>query len=262
MDEYLPHEEYYKSVQGEDGEEPLEAPGSPPQTNMGSFYYCSPATNLADTVSVPTRPRGYAWRPELQATIRTPEVCPAYVEDLHLPGPTYGALDCTAELLAKMLSGSEDADVTAPSEAAREKLGITEPSPKPALASPFPESSRLADDLKRSRVYRVLPKVTCPSPFPPHARTLPIAELLEVLVTETDKNGLTALAPLAGRSSPLSDLTSGAGKSGKPIAQANIQLEVPEFHLKKLPESAGEFAQFLLLTGKPHVDVATKCSLL
>ena len=29
MDEYLLHEEYYKSVRGEDGEEPLEALGSP-----------------------------------------------------------------------------------------------------------------------------------------------------------------------------------------------------------------------------------------
>ena len=29
MDEYLLHEEYYKSVRGEDGEEPVEALGSP-----------------------------------------------------------------------------------------------------------------------------------------------------------------------------------------------------------------------------------------
>ena len=37
MDEYLLHEEYYKSVRGEDGEEPLEALGSPPHTDMGSY---------------------------------------------------------------------------------------------------------------------------------------------------------------------------------------------------------------------------------
>ena len=36
MDEYVPHKEYYKSVRGEDGEEPLEALGSPPYTDMGS----------------------------------------------------------------------------------------------------------------------------------------------------------------------------------------------------------------------------------
>ena len=59
-------------------------------------------------------------------------------EDSHFPGPTYGALDRTAELLAKLLSASEDPDVTALSEALKAKLGITEPLPKPALASPFP----------------------------------------------------------------------------------------------------------------------------
>ena len=62
---------------------------------------------------------------------------------------TYGALDRTAELLAKLLSGTEDPDVTAPSEAVKAKLGITEPLPKPALLSPSPGLSMLADDLKR-----------------------------------------------------------------------------------------------------------------
>ena len=50
------------------------------------------------------------------------------------------------------------------------------------------------------------------------------------------------------------------GKSGRPIAQANIQLELPEFDPKNLPEWADEFAEFLLLTGQSHVDVATKSS--
>ena len=102
-------------------------------------------------------------------------MCPAYVEDSHLPGPTYGALDRTAKLLAKLLSGSEDPDVTALSEDVKAKLGITEPLPKPALASPSPRLSILADDVKRSRVSRLLPKVTCPSPFHPCDRTIPIA---------------------------------------------------------------------------------------
>ena len=60
MDKYLLHEEYYKSVLGEDGEEPLEALGSPPQTDMGSYYYSGPPTDLAHTVSIPRRPRGSA----------------------------------------------------------------------------------------------------------------------------------------------------------------------------------------------------------
>ena len=107
------------------------------------------------------------------------------------------ALDRTAELLANLLSGSEDPDVTALSEAVKGKLGITEPLPLPALASPSPGLSTLAEDLKRSRVSRLLPKVTCPSPFHPRGRTVPIAELQDVPVTETQKRGLSALARFA-----------------------------------------------------------------
>ena len=81
-------------------------------------------------------------------------------------------------------------------------------------------------------------------------------------MTETEKRGLSALAPLAGVSLPPSSLTPGGRKSGRPLAQANIQLEPPEFDPKKLPEWAEKFAEFLLLTGQSHVDVATKCSLL
>ena len=138
MDDYLLREEYYKSVRGEDGEEPLAALGSPPHTDMGSYLYSGPPTDLADTVSLPRRPRGPAWRQELPTTSRIPEVCPAYVEDSHLPGATYGALDRTAELLAKLVSGSEDPDVTALSESVKAKLGITEPFRTPALASLSP----------------------------------------------------------------------------------------------------------------------------
>ena len=81
-------------------------------------------------------------------------------------------------------------------------------------------------------------------------------------MTEAEKKELTALAPLAGRLPPPTDPTSRGGKSGKPIAQANIQLERLEFDRKTLPKWAEEFAEFLLLTGQSHVDVATKCSLL
>ena len=125
-------------------------------------------------------------------------MCPAYVEKSQSRGPTYGSLDRTAELLAKLLSGSEDPDVTALSEAIKAKLGITEPLPKPALASPSPGVSTLAEDLKRSRVSRLVPKVNCPSPFHPRARKVPIAKLQDVPVRETEKRGLTALAALAG----------------------------------------------------------------
>ena len=70
----------------------LEALGSPPHTDMGSHLYSGPPTDLADTVSLPRRPRGPVWRPELPTTSRNPEVCPAYAEDSHFPGPSYGAV--------------------------------------------------------------------------------------------------------------------------------------------------------------------------
>ena len=81
-------------------------------------------------------------------------------------------------------------------------------------------------------------------------------------MTETEKGGLSVLAPLASVPPPPSGLTPRGGKSGRPIAQANIQLELPEFDPKNLPEWAEEVSEFLLLTGQSHVDVATQCSLL
>ena len=248
------HEEYHLSTVGVDGELPLDALGSPPQTEMGSFLYSGPSTDIADTVSLGRRPRVHE---HLRA--RHPDLP---IMDPPRPEPTHWALDRTAELLGKLLSGSEDPDVTALSEAVKAKLGITEPLPKSALLSPSPGLSTLADDLKRSRLSRLLPKVTCPSPFHPRARTVPIAELQDVPVTETERRGLSALAPLAGVSPSPSSLTPARGKMGRPIARASIQLELPEFDRKNLPEWAEEFAEFLLLTGQSHVDVATKCSLL
>ena len=152
--------------------------------------------------------------------------------------------------------------MTALSEAVKAKFGVTEPLPQPAPASPSPGLSTLAEDIKQSRVSRLPPMVTCPSPFHPRARTVPITELQDVLVTETEKKGLTALAPLAVVAPPSSDLIPGGRKSGKPTAQANIQLELPEFDLKNLPERAEEIAEFLLLTCQSHVNVAGKSSLL
>ena len=259
MDEYILHEEYYKSIRGEDGEEPLAVHRSRPRTDLGSYTHSGPPSDRAETASLPRRPR-----PEYPRaccpTPRAPEVGPTRVEEQHHPSPTYGALDHTAELLAKLLSGSEDPDVTALSEAIKAKLGIAEPLPKPKVSSPSPGLSTLAEDLKTSRVSRLLPKVTCPSPSHPRARTVPMAELQDVPVTETEKRGLSALAPLASVSP--SGLTPGGGKTGRPIAQAKNQLELPEFDPKNLPQWAEEFAEFLLLTGQSHVDVATKCSLL
>ena len=175
------HEGYHKSTVGEDGEIPLDALGLPPQTKMGFFLYSGPSTDMADTVSLLRRPRVHE-----HPRARHPDLP---IMDPLRPEPIHGAPDRTAELLAKLLSGSEDPDVTALSEAVKAKFGIAEPLPKPALLSHSPGLSTLADDLKRSRVFRLLPKVTCPSPFHPRARTVPIAELQDVPVTETEKRG-------------------------------------------------------------------------
>ena len=207
-DEYIVHEEYYKSIRGEDGEEPLAVHGSRPRTDLGSYTHSGPPSDRAETASLPRRPR-----PEYPRaccpTPRAPKVGPTRVEEQHHPRPTYGALDHTAELLAKLLSESEDPDVTALSEAIKARLGIAEPLPKPELSSPSPGLSTLAEDLKRSRVSRLLPKVTCPS----RARTVPMAELQDVPVTETEKRELSALAPLAGVSP--SGLTLGGWEDGQ-----------------------------------------------
>ena len=116
MDEVMLHEKYHKSTVGEDGEIPLDALGSPPQTGMGSFLYSGPSTDMADTVSLP-RPPGVhkhprAWHPDLPIT----SMAPGKSLDPPHPEPTYGALDRTAEPLAKLLSGTEDPDATALSE--------------------------------------------------------------------------------------------------------------------------------------------------
>ena len=215
MDEYILHQEYYKSIRGEDGEEPLAVHGSIPRTDLGSYAHTGPPS----TASLPRRTRPEYPRP-CYPTPRAPEVGPTRVEEQHHPRPTYGALDHTAELLAKLLSGSEGPDVTALSEAIKAKLGIAEPLPNPELPSLSPGLSTLAEDLKRSRVSRLLPKVTCPSPFHPLARTVPMADLQDVPVTENERRGLSAVAPLAGVSP--TGLTPGGGKTGRPIAQANI----------------------------------------
>ena len=58
-----------------------------------------------------------------------------------------------------------------------------------------------------------------------------MADLQDVPVTVSERIGLSALAPLAGVLP--SGLTPGGGKTGRPIVQANIQLELPEFDPQK-----------------------------
>ena len=77
---------------------------------------------------------------------------------------------------------------------------------------------------------------------------------------------LSALALLATvHCSPLSGGTGDTGVPGrgtKAIATRNLQIELPEFDPKNLPEWAEEFSEFLLVTGQQHTDVSTKCTLI
>ena len=104
MEKYILHEEYYKSIRGEDGEEPLAVHGSRPRTDLGSYTNSGPPSDRAETASLPRRPRPEYPRACCPAP-RAPEVGPTRVEGQHHPRQTYGALDHTAELLAKLLSG-------------------------------------------------------------------------------------------------------------------------------------------------------------
>ena len=78
--------------------------------------------------------------------------------------------------------------------------------------------------------------------------------------------GLSALASLA--TVQPSGLSGGTGDTGVPgrgtksIARANLQIELPEFNPKNLPDWAEQFSEFLLLTGQQHADVRTKCTLI
>ena len=106
----------------------------------------------------------------------------------------------------------------------------------------------------------------CPSPFHPRVRTLPASSVGDTTEAEMKRYGLAALAPLATvYPSPPSGGTGYPGVPGrgtKAIATANLQIQLPEFDPKNLAEWAEEFSEVLLLTGRQHADVWTKCTLI
>ena len=88
MDDFMLHAEYHLSTLGIDGELPLDALRLPPQTEMGSFLYSGPSTDIADTVSLRRLPRVHQ-----QPRARHPDLL---IMDPPRPEPTRGALDLTA----------------------------------------------------------------------------------------------------------------------------------------------------------------------
>ena len=211
------------------------------------------------SLSLPSRPRPLSPRGVCPEPVRVERGLPA-----RMAAPKLG-LDETMELLSRVLgAGDEDPDLSALSAALKAKLGLSELKKPPSTMSPGVEL--LARGVKSCRGIRSTSFDTCPSPFHPRVRTVPVCTIGDSTEAEMEGYGLAALAPLATvYPSPPSG---GKGDTGVPgrgtkgIATANIQIELPEFDPKNLPEWAEEVSEFLLLSGQQHADVRTKCTLI
>ena len=171
----------------------------------------------------------------------------------------------TMELLSQVLgAGDEGPDLSALSAALKAKLGLSELKKPPSTMSPAVEL--LTQGVKSCNWIRSTPLNTCPSPFHPRVRTVPVCTIGDSTEAEIEDYGLAALAPIL---TVYPSVPSGGkgdtgvpGRGTKGIATANLQIELPELDPKKLPEWAEEFSEFLLLTGQQHADVRTKCTLI
>ena len=102
MHEYILHKDYHQSIRGEDGEEPIKAIGSAPQTDMDLYYYSGSPTVLASTASLPRSSRFTTplseeptWGPEPPTATGLSQAFPAYEH----PHPDSGALDPQDQLM-------------------------------------------------------------------------------------------------------------------------------------------------------------------
>ena len=228
-------------------------------TSNGSSEWEVDRISREPTPSLPSRPRPPSPRGVCPEPVRVERGLPS-----RMAAPKLG-LDETMELLSRVLGvGDEDPDLSALSAALKAKLGPSELKKPPSTISPGVEL--LTRGVKSCRGIRSTPLDTCPSPFHPRVRTVPVCTIGDSTEAEMEGYGLAALAPLATvYPSPPSG---GKGDTGVPgrgtkgIATANLQIELPEFDPKNLPEWAKEFSEFLLLTGQQHADVRTKCTLI
>ena len=211
------------------------------------------------TPSLPSRPRPPSPHGVCIEPVRVERGLPS-----RMAAPKLG-LDETMELLSRVLgSGDEDPDWSALSAALKAKLGLFELKKPPSTMSPGVEL--LTRGVKNCREIRSTPLNTCPSPFHPRVRTVPECTIGDSTEAEMEGYGLAAQAPLATvyPSTP----SGGKGDTGVPgrgtkgIATGNLQIKLPEFDPKNLPEWAEEFSEFLLLSGQRHADVRTKCTLI
>ena len=141
-------------------------------------------------------------------------------------------------------AGDGDPDLSAFSAALKTKLGLSDLKKPPPTMSPGVEL--LTRDVKSCRGIRSSHMHTCPSPFHNRVRTVPVCTVGDITEAEMNIYGLAALAPLAStHSSPPSGGTGDPGeprRGTKAIATANLQIELPEFGPKNLPEWAQEFS--------------------
>ena len=193
------------------------------------------------TPSLPSRPRPLSPRGVCPEPVRVERGLPA-----RMAAPKLG-VDETMELLSRVLgAGDEDPDLSALSAALKAKLGLSELKKPPSTMSPGVEL--LTRGVKRCRGIRSTPLDTCPSPFHPRVRTVPVCTIGDSTEAEMEGYRLAALAPLATvYPSPPSG---GKGDTGVPgrgtkgIATANLQIELPEFDPKTCPNGPKSFRSF------------------
>ena len=103
-------------------------------------------------------------------------------------------LDETMELLSRVL-GAGDPDLSALSAALKAKLGLSELKKPPSTMSQGVEL--LTRGVKSCRGIRGTPLDTCPSPFHPRVRTVPVCTIGDSTEAEMEGYGPASLAPLA-----------------------------------------------------------------
>ena len=136
-------------------------------------------------------------------------------------------LDETMELLSWVLSaGDEDPDLSALSAALRTKLVLSDLKKLPPTLSPGVEL--LTRDVNSCRHIRSSPMDTCPSPFLPRVRAVPVCSVGDTTEAEIKGYGLAALAQLAtvypSRPSGGTGETRVPGRGTNAIATANLQI--------------------------------------
>ena len=98
----------------------------------------------------------------------------------------------------------------------------------------------LTKDVKSCRGIRSSRMDTCRCLFHPRVKTVPVCNVGDTCEAQMKSCGVAALAPLAVThpSTPADAIgaTAGSGRGTNATATANLQIELPEFDPKNLPE--------------------------